>query len=90
MVKQKLPKVLDELNKAKPEMVRRKLSKVLDELNKGKPENYWYARLLEMQLLLKERKYSALERRIQDLLESDRATGRVKPPKSEAYKNRNE
>lgn len=90
MVRQKLSKVLDELNKGKPEMVRRKLSKVLDELNKGKPENFWYARLVEMQLLLKERKYSALERRIQDLLESDRATGRVKQAKSEAYKNRNE
>ncbi|MBN2067901.1 MAG: hypothetical protein JW744_05525 [Candidatus Diapherotrites archaeon] len=71
-------------------MVRRKLSHVLDELNKGKPETFWHARLVEMQVLLKERKYGALERRIQDLLESDRATGRVKPPKSDAYKNREE
>jgi len=90
MVKQKLPKVSGELKKAKPEMVRRKLSMVLDELNKGKLENFWHARLVEMQLLLKERKYSALERRIQDLLESDRATGRIKPPKSGAQGNSSE
>ena len=62
-------------------MVKRKLSDMLDELDKGKRKNFWQARLLEMQLLLKEKKYSALARRIGDLLESDRVTGRIKPSK---------
>ena len=66
-------------------VVKRKLSKLLDELDKGKQQTFWQARLLEMQLLLKEKKYGALERRIHDLLESDRATGRVKPPKPKAH-----
>jgi len=63
---------------------------MLDDLDKGKQQNFWQARLLEMQLLLKEKKYSALTRRIGDLLESDQVTGRIKPPKSEASKNRAE
>ena len=71
-------------------MVRRKLSDVLDGLDEGKRQTFWQARLLEMQLLLKEKKYSALARRISDLLESDRVTGRIKPSKSEANKNRAE
>lgn len=62
-------------------MVLRKLSDLLDEANDQRPPNFWHSRLLEMQTLLKEKKYSMLERRIQDLLESDRATGRVKVPK---------
>ena len=66
-------------------MVRRKLSELLDEVNKAEQPSFWRARLLEMQALLKERKYSALERRIQDLLESDRVTGRVKAQKSKAH-----
>ena len=65
-------------------MVKRKLSELLDEVNNVKPPSFWHARLIEMQGLLKEKKYSVLERRIQDLLESDRATGRVKPPKAKA------
>ncbi len=71
-------------------MVKRKLSDLLDDLDKGKQQTFWQARLLEMQLLLKEKKYSALGRRIGDLLESDRVTGRVKPSKSDANKNRAE
>tara|TARA_Y100000310_G_scaffold334097_1_gene413017 strand:- start:322 stop:573 length:252 start_codon:yes stop_codon:yes gene_type:complete len=63
-------------------VVRRKLSELLDEVNKAKPQNFWHARLLEMQALLKEKKYSALERRIHDLLQSDRATGRTKASKA--------
>jgi hypothetical protein len=77
MVKQKL-------------MVKRKLSDMLDDLDKGKQQNFWQARLLEMQLLLKEKKYSALARRIGDLLESDRVTGRIKPPKSETRQSSDE
>lgn len=71
-------------------MVKRKLSDLLDGLDEGKRQTFWQARLLEMQLLLKEKKYSALARRIGDLLESDRVTGRIKPSKSEANKNRAE
>jgi len=71
-------------------MVKRKLSDMLDDLDKGKQQNFWQARLLEMQLLLKEKKYSALGRRIGDLLESDRVTGGIKSPKSEASQNRDE
>ncbi len=62
-------------------MVRRKLSELLDEVNNEKPTNYWQDRLIEFQGMLKEKKYSAIERRISDLLESDRVTGRVKPVK---------
>jgi len=40
-----------------------------------------------MKGLLNEKKYSALERRIQDLLESDKATGRIKPPKKKSPKS---
>ena len=69
-------------------MARRKLSELLDEVTKAKPRNFWRERLLEMQVLLKEKRYSALERRIHDLLESDRATGREKLPKSNADRNR--
>lgn len=65
-------------------MVRRKLSDLLDEVNKVEPQNFWHTRLLEMQLMLKEKKYSALERRIHDLLESDRATGKKKTAKPSA------
>jgi hypothetical protein len=70
-------------------MVKRKLSDILDGLDEGKKQTFWQARLLEMQLLLKEKKYSALARRIGDLLESDRVTSRTKPSNSEA-KNRAE
>ena len=69
-------------------MVRRKLSDMLDEVNNTKPPSFWHARLIEMQTLLNEKKYSALERRIHDLLESDRATGRIKPAKAKANKSR--
>jgi len=62
-------------------VVKRKLSDLLDEATKSKSPSFWHARLTEMQVLLKEKKYSALKRRIHDLLESDRATGRVKPSK---------
>ncbi len=65
-------------------VARRKLSALLDEANKAEPQNFWRARLFEMQALLKERKYSALERRIYDLLESDRVTGRIKAKKPKA------
>jgi predicted acetyltransferase len=65
-------------------VVRRKLSELLDEVNRVEPQNFWRARLLEMQAMLKERRYSALERRIHDLLESDRVTGRVKAAKPKA------
>lgn len=51
---------------------------MLDEVNFVGPTNFWHDRLIEMQGLLKEKKYSALGRRIHDLLESDRVTGRVK------------
>lgn len=71
-------------------MVKRKLSDLLDNLDKGKQQTFWQARLLEMQLLLKEKKYSALSRRIGDLLESDRVTGRIKPSKPKASQNRDE
>ena len=71
-------------------MVKRKLSDLLDDLDKGKQQTFWQTRLLEMQLLLKEKKYSALGRRIADLLESDQATGRIKPSKAKANKNRPE
>ncbi len=69
-------------------MVTRKLSELLDEINDVRPQNFWHARLIEMQALLKEKKYSALERRIHDLLQSDRATGRVKPPKQAPHKGK--
>ena len=62
-------------------MVKKKLSEMLDEVKNARPPSFWHARLIEMQGMLNEKKYSALERRIHDLLESDRATGRVKPPK---------
>lgn len=62
-------------------MVKRKLSDLLDEATKSKSPSFWHARLTEMQALLKEKKYSALNRRIGDLLESDRATGREKSSK---------
>ena len=65
-------------------MVKKRLSDALDEVNNIRPPSFWYARLIEMKALLNEKKYSALERRIQDLLESDRATGRVKPPKKKS------
>jgi len=71
-------------------MVKRRLSDLLDNLNNEKKQTFWQARLLEMQLLLKEKKYSALARRIGDLLESDRVTGRVKSSKAEGNKNRAE
>jgi len=71
-------------------MVKRKLSEVLDELNDDRQPAFWHARLIELQNLLKEKNYSALGRRIQDLLESDRATGRVKPAKPAASQNREE
>lgn len=69
-------------------MVRRKLSDMLDEVNNTRPPSFWHARLIEMQDLLNEKKYSALERRIHDLLESDRATGKVKPSKVKAHKSK--
>ena len=71
-------------------MVRQKLSVTLDDLDKAKQQNFWQSRLIEMQGLLREKRYSALSRRISDLLECDRVTGRIKPPKSEASKNRDE
>jgi hypothetical protein len=55
--------------------VRRKLSVLLDEIDKGKQQNFWEARLREMLQLLKERKYNTLERRMLDLLESNRVKG---------------
>ncbi len=58
-------------------LVKRKLSELLDEVNNEKKPDFWQAKLLEMQVLLKEKKYSALERRIHDLLESNRATGKM-------------
>jgi len=60
-------------------MVKRKLSDVLDGLDSGKQKGFWDTKLNEMLVLLKEKKYMALERRIKDLLESDMVTGRVKP-----------
>ena len=69
-------------------MVTRKLSDLLDEINDVRPQNFWHARLIEMQALLKEKKYSALERRIHDLLQSDRATGRIKPAKQDPHKSK--
>ncbi|MDO8633873.1 MAG: hypothetical protein Q7K34_01110 [archaeon] len=71
-------------------MVKRKLSELLDEVNNEKPPSFWRARLIEMQGLLNEKKYSVLERRIHDLLESDRATGRVKLPKAKVHKEKHE
>ena len=71
-------------------MVKRKLSELLDEVNNKKPPSFWHARLVEMQGLLKEKKYSVLERRIHDLLESDRATGRLKPTKAKVHKEKHE
>ena len=59
-------------------MVKRRLSDVLDELDSAKPVDFWQARLLEMQLMLKQKKYSALARRIQDLSESNQASGKTK------------
>lgn len=61
-------------------MVKRKLSEVLDELDCAKPQDYWQLRLLEMQLMLKQKKYSALARRIKDLSESNQARGQTKTP----------
>lgn len=55
--------------------MRRKLSVLLDEIDKGKQQNFWEARLREMLQLLKERKYNTLERRMLDLLESNRVKG---------------
>lgn len=69
-------------------MVKRKLSEVLDELDSAKPQDYWQLRLLEMQEMLKQKKYSALARRIQDLSESNQAKGKtIPPPKSTQKKN---
>ncbi|MDD5148391.1 MAG: hypothetical protein PHH08_02910 [Candidatus ainarchaeum sp.] len=69
-------------------MVKRKLSEVLDELDSAKPQDYWQLRLLEMQEMLKQKKYSALARRIQDLSESNQAQGKTNPPpKSTQKKN---
>ncbi len=68
-------------------MVKRKLSELLDELDSGKKQGFWHTKLNEMLVLLKEKRYSALERRIKDLLESDKVTGRIKPPKTNAQKN---
>ncbi len=65
----------------KVKMIRRKLSDVLDEIDKGKQQNFWEARLQELLQLSKERKYTTLERRIQDLLESNRVKG-IKTVKS--------
>jgi len=66
-----------------PKTVRRKLSDVLDEIDRGKQQNFWEARLQEMLLLAKQRKYNTLERRIQDLLESNRVTGAKSTKSSE-------
>ena len=62
-------------------MVKRRLSDVLDEITENKSPTFWHAKLLELQALVKEKKYMALELRISDLLESDRATGKIKPSK---------
>jgi hypothetical protein len=71
-------------------MVKKRLSDELDDLSRAKQQNFWQSRLLEMQLLLKEKKYSALSRRIGDLLECDRVTGRIKPPKPAARQEMDE
>ncbi|MBI2598369.1 MAG: hypothetical protein HYW50_04185 [Candidatus Diapherotrites archaeon] len=71
-------------------VVKRKLSELLDEINDVRPPNFWHTRLIEMLGLLKEKKYSALERRINDLLESDMATGRIKPPKLKGHQSKSE
>ena len=71
-------------------MVKRKLSELLDELDGRNRKGFWHTKLNEMLVLLKEKKYSALERRIKDLLESDMVTGRVKQPETKAQKNRPE
>ncbi len=68
-------------------MVRRKLSELLDEATAPKQKGFWDTKLNEMLALLKEKKYGALERRIKDLLESDRVTGRVKPKETKAQKH---
>ena len=60
-------------------MVRRKLSELLDEATAPKQKGFWDTKLNEMLVLLKEKKYMAQERRIKDILESDKVTGRVKP-----------
>lgn len=64
----------------KRKLVKRKLSEVLDELDSARPQDFWQSRLMEMQTMLKQKKYSALARRIQDLSESNQATGKTKTP----------
>lgn len=71
-------------------MVKRKLSELLDELGDKNRKGFWHTKLNEMLVLLKDKKYTALERRIKDLLESDMVTGRVKQPETKAQKNRAE
>lgn len=68
-------------------MVKQKLSEALDNLDKARPVDFWQSRLLEMQAMLKEKKYSALGRRIQDLSECNQATGKAKTPKPASCKN---
>ena len=67
-------------------MVRRRLSDMLDELDAGKQKGFWHKKLEEMLVLLKEKKYRALERMIGDLLESDIVTGKKKGPESGAQR----
>ena len=67
--------------------VRRKLSDLLDEAMAPKQKGFWDTKLNEMLVLLQEKKYMALERRIKDLLESDTVTGKVKPKDTEAQKH---
>jgi hypothetical protein len=68
-------------------MARRKLSELLNEATNEKKPSYWHARLNEMLVLLKEKKYMALERRIKDLLESDMVTGRQKTKETQAQRH---
>ncbi len=67
-------------------MVKRKLSDLLDEATAPKQKGFWDTKLNEMLVLLKEKKYMALERRIKDLLESDKVTGRIKPVETETQR----